>query len=347
MRRPAGVAAAVVLALAAASAFGGAHAGRAAATAGRAAARAAVFSASPGHRIAGFSLDRDWLAIAEDATAAGACPAVALVRVPGGTPRRELTKPGGVSCRFGGRFWVRPGARAVGNAIVKALWVLRRGSSAIAVKASPTEPEAVLVQVTGITADRGPFLGPVVATNWLRLFGDYTSAPDGTLTGGVISGNNRELWADTGPVLPLGLDDSEHAVAVGSDGSIAMWQAHGARYGRVPDAHARAAALDSGRVYVLRDDTPRLDVRLLSGKLVRSWPVAAGAAPLLDVAGTAAVYVAGRAVHELRLSDGRDRIAARVPRGSTLLDAQIEPRFLAYAYRGGPAGAGRVVVIRR
>jgi hypothetical protein len=340
VRRPAGIAAAaVVLALAAASACG-AHAGRAAA-------RAAVFSASPGHRIAGFSLDRDWLAIAEDATAAGACPSVVLVRVPGGTPRRELTKPGGASCRFGGRFWVRPDARAVGNAIVKALWVLRRGPSAIAVKASPTEPEAVLVQVTGITADRGPFLGPVVATNWLRLFGDYTSAPDGTLSGGAISGNNRELWADTGPVLPLGLDVTEHAVAVGSDGSIAMWQAHGARYGRVPDAHARAAALDSGRVYVLRDDTARLDVRLLSGKLVRSWPVATGAAPLLDAAGTAAVYVAGRAVHELRLSDGRDRIAARVPRGSTLLDAQIEPRFLAYAYRGGPAGAGRVVVVRR
>jgi hypothetical protein len=312
-------------------------------------ARAVTFAASPGHRIAGFSLDRDWLAIAEDPTAKGACPLVVLVRVPGGMPRRTLTKAGGATCRFGGRFWVRPGERAIGNAIVRALWVLRRGSVAIAVKASPTEPEVVLVRVADITAQRGPFLGPVVATNWLRLFGFYSALPNGTLIGGAISANNRELWAATGPVLPLGLDDAEHAVAVGADGSIAMWQAHGARYGQVPDAHARAAALDGGTVLVLRDDKPELDVRLLSGKLVRSWPVAPGAEPLLDadVAHDLAVYIAGNAVHELRLDTGADRVAAHAPAGSTLVDAQLEPRFLAYAYRGGPAGAGQVVVVPR
>jgi hypothetical protein len=206
-----------------------------------------------------------------------------------------------------------------------------------------------LVRVTGITAQRGPFLGPVAATNWLRLFGDYSALPDGTLIGGAISGNNLELWAATGPVLPLGLDDEEHVVSVGSDGGIAMWHAHGARYGEVPDAHARAAALDDGEVLVLRGDKPQLDIRLLSGELVRSWPVAPGAAPLLDadVARNLAVYVAGRAVHELRLDTGADRVVATAPLGSTLLDAQLEPRFLAYAYRGGPAGAGRVVVVGR
>jgi hypothetical protein len=331
----------LLAAVAAGSAAGGTRSGTQA--------PAATFSAAPGHRIAGFSLDRDWLAIAEDATERGACPLVVLVRVPGGTPRHTLTKPGGATCRFGGRFWVRPGERALGNAIVRALWVMRRGSTAIAVKASPTEPEVVLVRLTEITAQRGPFLGPVVATNWLRLFGDYSALPDGTLIGGAISANNRELWAATGPVLPLGLDDEEHAVAVGADGSIAMWQAHGARYGQVPDAHARAAALDDGTVLVLRDDRPELDVRRLSGALVRSWPVASGAAPLLDadVVHELAVYIAGNAVHELRLDTGADRIAARAPAGSTLVDAQLEPRFLAYAYRGGPAGTGRIVVVRR
>lgn len=307
---------------------------------------AVTLSPAPGHRIAGVSLDRDWLAIAEDPTVKGACPIVVLVRAPAGAPR-ELTRPGGATCRFGGRFWVRPGMRAVGNSIVKALWVLRNGASAEAVKASPSEPEAVLVRVNGITPVRGPFLGPVIAKNWLRLFGDYTSFPNGTLVGGAISANNRELWADTGPVLPLGLDKEEHAVAVGSDGSIAMWHAHGARYGRVPDAHARTAALDESKVYVLRDDAPRLDVRSLSGTLVRSWPVSADAAPLLDVSGNDAVYIADGAVHELRLDDGRDRVIASAPSGSTLLDAQIEARFVVYAYRGGPAGPGRVVVVPR
>jgi hypothetical protein len=227
------------------------------------------------------------------------------------------------------------------------MWVVRNGSTAIAVKRSPTEPEVVLARVSGITAQRGPFLGPVVASNWLRLFARYVRAPDGTLSGDVVSGNRRTLWSTTGPVPPLGLDDEEHVVSVGTDGAIAMWHAHGARYGRVAGAKAKAAAVDNGRVFVLRRDVPRLDVRELTGTLVASWPTARGAAPLLDAQDGVAVYPAGRAVHILDLRTGADRVAARAPRGSTLLDAQIERRFVAYAYRGGPAGPGRVVVIPR
>jgi hypothetical protein len=148
-------------------------------------------------------------------------------------------------------------------------------------------------------------------------------------------------------VLPLGLDDEEHAVSVGTDGSIAMWHAHGARYGKVPDAHARAAAMDSGLVVVLRSDRPRIDVRRLSGQRIASWPVAPGAAPLLDAEGDTAIYLVGRSVHELDLTHGRDRTVAVAPAGSTLLDAQIERGLVAYAYRGGPAGSGRVVVVAR
>jgi hypothetical protein len=205
----------------------------------------------------------------------------------------------------------------------------------------------VLTQVDGIERLRGPFLGPVVATNWLRLFGRYTRAADGTLTGEVVSGNRRTLWSATGPVLPLGLDDEEHAVSVGADGSIAMWQAHGARYGRVQTARVRAAALDRRVVVLLRRDRPRLDVRRLSGRRSASWPIAAGAAPLLDADAGTAVYVAGRSVHELDLVNGTDRVVAAAPRGSTVVDAQIERGLVAYAYRGGAAAEGRVVVVRR
>jgi ribose 1,5-bisphosphokinase PhnN len=78
-------------------------------------------------------------------------------------------------------------------------------------------------------------------------------------------------------VPPLGLDDKEHVVSVGAYGAIAMWHAHGARYGRADDAHAKAAAVDQGQVVVLRSDRPLLDVRALSGQLVASWPVAPAA----------------------------------------------------------------------
>ena len=306
----------------------------------------ASFTPASGHTIAGFALDRKWLAIAEDPTGASGCPLVRLVDVTG-TDRKTLTSPAGPTCRLGGRFWVRPGSRAIGIALVRALWVVRQDTTAIAVKASPTEPEHVLAKVTAIDPQRGPFLGPVVATNWLRLFGDYMRGTRGTLTGTVVSGNARTLWSATGPVLPLGLDDSEHAVSVGEDGSIAMWQAHGARYGRVPNAHARAAAVDLGRVYVLRNDRPRLDIRLLSGRLVASWPVARGAAPLLDADRDDAVYLVGDAVHELELAHGKDRVVARAPAGAELVDAQIERGLIVYTYRGGSAGPGGIIALAR
>jgi hypothetical protein len=126
-----------------------------------------------------------------------------------------------------------------------------------------------------------------------------------------------------------------------------MWHPHGARYGRVAGAHARAAATDGDNVVVLRSDRARIDVRRLSGKLVASWPVARGAAPLLDAEGGVAVYLAGRAVHEVALGSGQDRVVASAPAGTKLIDAQIERRLIAYAYSHGAAGAGRVVVIRR
>src|SRR5262249_29200785 len=254
----------------------------------------------------------------EDPTGASGCPLVRLVNIRGGGAPQALTSRTGPTCRLGDRFWVRPGSRAIGVALVRALWVVRGGTTAVAVKASPREPEHVLAKVTGIDPAHGPFLGPVVATNWLRLFGDYTRGTEGTLTGTVVSGNARTLWSATGPVLPLGLDDEEHAVSVGADGSIAMWQAHGARYGRVPNAHARAAAVDLGRVYILRDDRPRLDIRALSGRLVASWSVAENASPLLDADREDAVYTAGRGVHELDLSNGQDRVIAEAPAGSQL-----------------------------
>src|SRR5207247_6307285 len=103
---------------------------------------ATAFTPSPDHRLAGFALDREWLALAEDPVGAGGCPLVRLFDTRGGGAR-TLTRPAGPTCRLGGRFAVRRG-RAVGVAIVRAIWVVERGTQSIVVKASPTEPESVL-----------------------------------------------------------------------------------------------------------------------------------------------------------------------------------------------------------
>jgi hypothetical protein len=296
-------------------------------------AESTTFTPSPGHRLAGFALDRQSLVLAEDPVAPGSCPVVRLVPATGGTSR-ALTQPAGPTCSLGSKasFVVRPDGRAIGVAIVRAIWVVRRNREAIVAKASPDAKESVLAR--GSAAG----LGPVAATNWLRLFAKGSV---------VVSGNRRTLWTSAARVASLGLDDAEHAVSVDTDGAISMWHAHGARYGSVSDAHAAAAAVDGNVVAVLRGDRARLDVRRLSGPQIASWPVARGAAPLLDVEDGVALYIAGRAVHQLTLATGQDRVVARAPAGTTLLDAQIEHRIIGYAIRGGTAGDGLVVVIRR
>ncbi len=336
----------LVLVLAAAAAAS-AHASTRASSGTASAFQETVYTPAVGHRIVAFSLDQDQIALAEDPTGGG-CPLVILVQAPSphGT---ALTSAKGATCQFGGQFWVRPGtgARVISNALVKALWIVRNGSSAEAIKGDAKAGEVVLKQVSGIGA-AGPFLGPVVGQFYLRLFAEYGLLPDGTENGGEVSGNNKELWTATGPVAALGLDHDEHIVSVGADGSIAMWHAHGARYGRVANAHAAAAALDGGEIFVLRSDRPQIDVRKLDGTLLHSWPIASGALPLLDayVPADRLVYVAGNAVHALDLATGIDAVVARAPAGARLVDAQISSDGLAYLALGGDAVQGRLFFLR-
>lgn len=148
---------------------------------------------------------------------------------------------------------MRPGARALGVALDRLmLWTVVRatgtGRAGLAVKGSAKEGEVVLGRVTGSTTARGPFLGPVVASDWLRLFAFYHRLPTGDLEGTVISGNAKSVWDDRGPMLPVGLDPFEHVVLLGAKGEIAMLYAHSRRhFGRVEGARARAASSTATR----------------------------------------------------------------------------------------------------
>jgi hypothetical protein len=71
-----------------------------------------------------------------------------------------------------------------------------------------------------------------------------------------------------------------------------------------------------------------------SGNLLRRFRLDPGglAKPRLrDAEGNFAVYVAGVAIHVVRLGDGRD-LALRIEREAGPADVQIEPQGLFYAY---------------
>lgn len=81
-----------------------------------------------------------------------------------------------------------------------------------------------------------------------------------------------------------------------------------------------------------------------SGALTSSIQTPSSKAVLTDLQSGVAVYVAGKTVHVVRLSDGRDRKLAHAPR--TPVGAQLEQAGLSYAYNKGPGlRHGRVVFV--
>jgi dipeptidyl aminopeptidase/acylaminoacyl peptidase len=110
---------------------------------------------------------------------------------------------------------------------------------------------------------------------------------------------------------------------------------------------ARGAAVDGRRLAVL------LRGRLVvydAGRRRASWPVVRGFGPppvLEDVEGDLAVYVAGVAIHLVRLTDGRD-IVIRIPHEAGPAFAELVPAGLFYAYNVAYSKPpGRVAFVTR
>ena len=79
-----------------------------------------------------------------------------------------------------------------------------------------------------------------------------------------------------------------------------------------------------------------------TGKRLATRPIGAGS--LVDLQGDIAIYIAGRRIHLLRLSDGRN-VSIR-PRGSGPVLAAIESAGLYYAFNvAGSKRPGRVTFL--
>jgi len=111
----------------------------------------------------------------------------------------------------------------------------------------------------------------------------------------------------------------------------------------VPAGSFAGSALQGSQLVTLRDgDLELYDVS--SGELTTTIPLAAGAV-LRDLQDDLAVYIVGRKVHVLRLSDGADIVYS--PPGKGAVDAQIESPGLFYSY-SFPSGLdhGRIAFVR-
>jgi hypothetical protein len=134
--------------------------------------------------------------------------------------------------------------------------------------------------------------------------------------------------------LPVVAVDDGRIATLGEDGKLTLLNADGRllrtlSVGRDVDA----VRLDGSRLVLLKG--AELEVRDAgSGRLLRRRPIqlgVSGRVQLEDVDSGLAVYVAGLAIHVLRLSDGRD-VTLRLDAEGSEAHAQLEPEGLFYAY---------------
>lgn len=141
--------------------------------------------------------------------------------------------------------------------------------------------------------------------------------------------------------VPLTVDAGRIAAQTPS-GSVELLNASGKTLRTFPTKlkkNGRAAV--QGNRLVVQQGKSAIVYDTDTGKRLASWPLGTGA--LEDMQGDVAVYIAGRRIHLLRLSDGRD-VSIRPPGSGDVL-AQIESSGLFYAYNVDRGKRGRATFV--
>jgi hypothetical protein len=135
--------------------------------------------------------------------------------------------------------------------------------------------------------------------------------------------------------------DGRQLAVLRSDGTVGIYSTRAQLRRTVVPSSAAEVAL-RGDYLVVLTKASRLEVyNSHSGRRLRSWRVAAGAAQL-DASSGLAAYSAGRTVHVVRLATGKGVFGTRA--AGTIAAVQLEPSGLAYASRG-PSNTGRVAFV--
>lgn len=135
--------------------------------------------------------------------------------------------------------------------------------------------------------------------------------------------------------------DGRQLAILRTDGTVGIYSTRAQLRRTVVPSSAQEVAL-RGDYLVVLTKAPTLEVyNSHSGRRLRTWRVARGAAHL-DLSSGLAAYSTGRTVHVVRLTTGKSAFGARA--AGTVAAVQLEPSGLAYAFRG-TANAGRLVFV--
>jgi hypothetical protein len=233
------------------------------------------------------------------------------------------------------------GVRDVAIAGLRVAWIVNLGgnteSDDYLSTASLPKPKETLLASAIRTGDvdgalAGGWLGGLVGDDGLLAVNTWQTNTAGAVTGAALRRIRLEgltTVASGASALQATAADLGRIVVARGDGTVGLYSRTGDLLRTVTPSSTQEVALRKDNLVVLTRTKTLQVFNADSGAEVRSWPVASGAARL-DVHAGIAVYAVGRAVHALRLSDGRDAVVASAPRAIAALE--IEAPGIVYAY---------------
>lgn len=244
------------------------------------------------------------------------------------------------------------GVRELALAGGRAAWIVNKGGNTdsgdylyVAALARPNERILASAFRTGDVDGilTGNWLGGLVGAKSFLAVNHWATDTHGAVTSARlqrIGARLGNLTEGTASIVARSTDGRQVAV-LRQDGTIGLYTTRGKLLRVVTPSSATEIAV-RGDYLVVLTKTRTLEVyNSHSGRRLRSWHVASGAAHL-DVSNRLASYASPHAVHVVRLATGKGTFVART--GAEIRGVQLEPPGLAYAI-DGPHETGKVVFV--
>lgn len=235
------------------------------------------------------------------------------------------------------------GVREVALAGGRIAWIVNQGGNSesgdylyVSTVAHPRERVLATAFRTGDTSGvlTGNWLGGLIGSGGFLALDHWATDSSGAVSSAHLRriGSRLADLAEGAETMTARSTDGRQVAVLRADGTVGLYSTHGALLRTVMPSSAVEVALRRDYLAVLTK-TRTLEVfNSHSGRRLRSWPVAAGAAHL-DLAVGLAAFATGRRVHVVKLSTGKSVFGARA--NATVSAVQLEPVGLAYALQGG------------
>ena len=181
----------------------------------------------------------------------------------------------------------------------------------------------------------GNWLGGLVGAGSFLAVDHWATDSSGNVTTAKLRRIQTRLsdLAEGSGTMTARATDGRQVAVLRADGTVGLYSTHGALLRTVSPSSAVEVALRGDFLLVLTKSGTVEVFNSHSGRKLRSWRVAAGAAHL-DVASGLAAYAAGSRMHVVRLATGKSVFRARTA-GARISAVQLEPAGLAYAFGRG------------